>query len=322
MTRVNQLGKIKRFGVLGTLALLGHAANYMGRKHLLRQSHMVRRIHGYRLWLDLRDPGLSRDVAIRGTREEQMQYLVERELRPGDVVLDIGANIGYYTMMMAGIVGDAGLVYAIEPEPRNYRLLGDNVRLNGMDGRVETFPLAASDRVGTARLFVSAYSNLNTLFPDSYDGMRTPGIADAAIETPMTDLSSFLEGKRPVDLLRMDIEGAEVEVLGGLAPAIETGLFSGRILFEVHRPKYNDDNHSMRKPLRWLFDHGYHARTLTSNDERRSRLRDRGYEPSRVVQTSDTRYMGVYDGVTDDDAIALLCDIGGVRDILLAKDPR
>lgn len=319
MTRLNQLGKIKRFGVLGTAGLVGRAAGYLAAKHLLRQSHLVRRIHGYRLRLDLHDPGLSRDVAIRGTREEQMKYLLERELGPGNVVLDIGANIGYYTAMIGNLVGQSGQVYAMEPEPRNYALLQDNVRLNGMEAWVETFNVAASDARGTARLFVSEYSNLNTLFPEGYDGVHTPGVTGQVVEIEATDLSSFLEGRRPVDLLRMDIEGAEVEVLNGLAPAVESGLFSGMILFEVHRPKYDDERHSMRAPLRWLFDHGYHARTLTSNDERRGRLRDRGYQPSAVVQTSDTRFMGVYDGVSDQDAIELICDVGGVRDVLLAR---
>ena len=319
MTRLNQLGKIKRFGVLGTVGLLGRAASYMAAKHVLRRSHLVRHIHGYRLRLDLHDPGLSRDVAIRGTREEQLKHLLERELGPGNVVLDIGANIGYYTAMIGGIVGPSGRVYAMEPEPRNFALLQDNVRLNRMEAWVDTFNLAASDARGTARLFVSAYSNLNTLFPEGYDGIQTPGVTGQVVETEATDISSFLEGKRPVDLLRMDIEGAEVEVLNGLAPAVESGLFSGGILFEVHRPKYDTERHDMRAPLRWLFDHGYHARTLTSNDERRGRLRDRGYQPSAVVQTSDTRFMGIYDRIADDHAIELVCDVGGVRDVLLAR---
>ena len=128
--RINQWGKISRFGVLGTAELIGHGLNYCGRKYLLRQKYLVRRIHDYQMCLDLYDPGLSRDIVIRGTREEQLKYLIEREVHEGDVVLDVGANIGYYTIMLAKLVGSSGRVYALEPEANNFSLLNQNVALN------------------------------------------------------------------------------------------------------------------------------------------------------------------------------------------------
>ena len=319
MTRINQLGKIGRFGVVGTTALVGHGLSYLAYKYVLRRKYLVRRIHDYRLCLDLSDPGLSRDIAIRGTREEQLKYIIDREVQAGDVVLDVGANIGYYTAMLARRVGDTGKVYALEPEPRNYELLTRNIGLNGIGAIVEPYQLAASDAQAVGRLYVSPYSNLHSFLPDT-SHEATGRDDDAFTEVPMTDLSSFVQGKRPVDMLRMDIEGYEVEVISGLEPAIRDGSYAGKIVFECHFPRYDDQSHSMRGPLEMLFGHGYHARYLTSTDESKPRIRERGYEPIATVQTNDTRFRGVYECVSDDDAVELICETGGVRDVMLEKE--
>ena len=318
MTRINQLGKIRRFGVVGTATLVGHGLNYYTRKYVLWRQSLVRRIHDYKLCLDLRDGGLSKDIAIRGTREEQLKYIIDREVGPGDVVLDIGANIGYYTIMLASRVGDSGRVYAIEPEPKNFELLRTNIELNGVGSVVKAYWLGASDAQGAGRLYVHEFSNLHSFLPMS--GSDSNGSAGQPyVEVPLTDVSSFIQGKRPVDLLRMDIEGYEVEVIRGLERAIADGSFSGKILFECHFPRYNDETHSMREPLTMLLSHGYHGRYLTSTDERRPRIRELGYEPTSLVQTNDRRFRGVYENVAGDDVVTLICKTGGVRDIMLEK---
>ncbi len=320
MTRVNQLGKIRRFGVMGTAVLAGHGLNYFARKYILGQKHLVRSIHDYRLRLDLNDPGLSRDILIRGTREEQLKYVIDHEVSPGDVVLDVGANIGYYTIMLARRVGQSGKVYAMEPEPRNFALLQGNVRLNQAEGIVETFQMGASDAPGMGRLYVSQRSNLHSFLSSAARSTNGSG-GDTFVEVPVTDLSSFLELKRPVDLFRMDIEGYEVEAIRGLERAIKDGSFRGKILFECHFPRYDDTTHSMRGPLRMLLSQGYHARYLTSSDESKPRIRDKGYQPAALVRTSDTRFRGIYEDVADEDLLSLVCDTGGVRDVLLEKTP-
>ena len=318
MTRVNQLGKIRRFGVMGTAVLAGHGVNYFARKYIVGQKHLVRRIHDYRLRLDLNDPGLSRDIVIRGTREEQLKYVIDRQVSLGDVVLDIGANIGYYTIMLARRVGPSGKVYAMEPEPRNFGLLQENIRLNQAEGIVETFQMGASDARAMGRLHVSQRSNLHSFLPSAGNSTNGSG-GDTVVEVPVTDLSSFLQGKRPVDLFRMDIEGYEVEAICGLERAIKDGSFCGKILFECHFPRYDDKTHSMREPLRMLLSQGYYARYLTSTDESKPRIRDKGYRPAALVQTSDTRFRGIYERVADEDLLSLVCDTGGVRDVMLER---
>ena len=315
--RINQMGKLRRFGVLGTALLVTHGLNYYTRKYVLRRRHLVRKIHDYRLWLDLRDPGLSRDVAVRGSREEQLKYIIDRTVGPGDVVLDVGANIGYYTIMIARRVGSSGKIYAMEPEPRNFDLLQRNIRLNGAEGIVETFQMGASNAPGVERLNVSPFSNLHSFLSQPGEPANGSNAGDFT-EVPMTDLSSFIQGKRRVDLLRMDIEGYEVEVLTGLEKAIRDGSWTGKILFECHFPRYNE-LHSMREPLKMLLGCGYHARYMSSTDESKPRIRRKGYQPTEVVQTSDTRFQGIYENIADEDTVSLVCDTGGVRDVLFER---
>jgi len=273
------------------------------------------------MFLNVKDDGISRQLAIKGTREQQLKYIIEKSLKSGHVVCDLGANIGYYSIMMAKIVGPLGIVYAIEPSPENHELLLKNIQLNGMGSTIETHKIGVSNRKGTARFYLSAYSNLHTLAPKSdTSNYRTLGTTDDNyIEVPITDISSFVENKRPFDLLRMDIEGVEVEVIEGMQKAIEKNAFMGKILFETHKPKYSEDSHSIRKQLCMLFDNGYKTKMVSSNDDDFSKLKEK-YNPIKRFQISDFRTQSVYENISEEDTFYYLCDVGGVRDILLGKD--
>ncbi|MFW6079408.1 MAG: FkbM family methyltransferase [Gemmatimonadota bacterium] len=312
--------KLRRYGPVGSAVLGAHALNYWVRKHVLRRRYFVRSVHDYRLRLDLRDPGLARDLAVRGRREEQLKYILDRLLRPGQTVLDVGANVGYYAILEARRVGPEGHVYAIEPEPHNFRMLNANVRLNGLERRIETVHAGAADRPGRMRLLVSELSNLHTFRRQSRAGDARRALRGESVEVETVTLAGFLRGRRPVDLIRMDIEGFEVEVLTGLLPAIEDGTFGGAIVFEAHTPDYGGE-HDIREPLRRLFERGYRARWVTSNDEPEPRLRGRGYEPTTEIETAGLRRRGVYEDVAADDLLELVFREGGVRDVALVRAP-
>ena len=317
LERYSPIPKLQRYGALGSLRLLGYAVSYVVRRRLLRQQYLTRRIHDYRLRLNLRDPGLSRELAIRGSREDQLRYVLRQVLTQGDTVVDVGANIGYYTAMMARLIGRRGHVYALEPEPANFEQLTANIHLNDIEGQVDAFNFAASDRQGTGALYVSTSSNLHTMIPRDHEAGEREGVT--AVDVPIVDLTSFLGDKPSVDLLRMDIEGSEVKVLHGLTPAIDSGRFSGTIVFECHLPRYGPDN-DMRPVLQALFDRGYRVAMLTSNDERSTHLREYGYAPRLVIRTNDFRYQGVYESVSNDDALTFVCELGGIRDAVLSME--
>ena len=90
-------------------------------------------IEGEKMYLDDVD---SLCLSINGIHEKIITNLIKKEIHSGDVVLDIGAHIGYYTLQFANLVGSTGKVYAFEPEPKNFELLKKNVQINKHDNVV------------------------------------------------------------------------------------------------------------------------------------------------------------------------------------------
>src|SRR3990172_6284836 len=119
---------------------------------LLGREYVRKRIHGNQMYLRVGDKGVSRALAIFGTREVLETEIFKRELAERMAVVDLGANIGYYTLLAASIVGASGKVYAIEPFRDNFALLQRNIQINRYDSIVETFQLAISDSIGTTRM--------------------------------------------------------------------------------------------------------------------------------------------------------------------------
>ena len=117
----------------------------------------------------------------------------------------------------------------------------------------------------------------------------------------------------------MDVEGYEVEILEGLEKALNNGLFKGMIVFECHFPKYHEEMHSISAQLKMLFAYGYRVKTMTSNDEKRSKIKEFGYVVDRLIRSGDTTYQGIYRNIRNDDAITLISELGGVRDVLLVN---
>ena len=98
-----------------------------------RTPKITKTVNGYKMNLHLHDKGISKELFTYGKREHLSTDLVleGKVIKPGDVVLDLGANIGYYALMESMIVGGEGKVYAVEPSPENYKMLKENIELNG-----------------------------------------------------------------------------------------------------------------------------------------------------------------------------------------------
>lgn len=293
-----------------------HALRYFFARDVLKRPFFCRRVFDYEMCLDTRDPGISKELAIFGQRELEHRHILKEILRPSMVVWDLGANIGYYAIMETKIVGSQGKVYAVEPSPANVELLRKNVALNKCEAIVEITPVGISNRNGEAEFYLSEMSNVNTFHPTTRAGERAAHLTGQTIKVPIMDVPTFISGKRLVDLVRMDIEGHEVEVFESIICAIEEQGFSARILFETHFPKYDEREHNMREKLEELFAHGYYPKIIASTDERKAKFRDYGYAPQRLVKT-DGVVRGMYYNVKLEDAIRFICGLGGVRTVLL-----
>jgi FkbM family methyltransferase len=154
--------------------------------------------------------------AFRGPMEPGVSKLFRTLIGPGSVVVDVGANVGVYTLLAAKVLQGSGKIYSFEPTPRTYRILRENVQVNGFLelGIVDLHQMAVTDRTGAARLSTfSRDCGHNTLFKDRQ--------ADGEIEVATTSLDEILCAQERIDLIKIDVEGAEPLVFRGMKNLVE-----------------------------------------------------------------------------------------------------
>ena len=153
---------------------------------------------------------------FQGVWEELTTQLFKEVVREGDTVVDLGANMGYFTLLAARLVGEKGRVYAFEPEPVNYDLLLRNIALNGYDN-VVALQKAVSDTSDKVMLSIhSTDSGRHTI--------RQAGYGEEygeVIEVESVTLDSFFKDKPFPDVVKIDVEGAELQALAGMVRIIE-----------------------------------------------------------------------------------------------------
>jgi FkbM family methyltransferase len=173
------------------------------------------------------DQFVSRRLREEGIWEPYETSLLLELLRPGDVFVDVGANIGYFSVLAASVVGEEGAVFAFEPDPANYQLLEANAALNNLQHCVRLVPAALSDEAGQGRLFLSA-DNLGD--HQVYQG------EDSRPSVPITlhRGSQYLDGRlQQLDLLKVDTQGSEYQVIAGLLPLLLELAIKPRIMVEL-----------------------------------------------------------------------------------------
>lgn len=180
-------------------------------KKLFRRVNPDVIVNGQKMFLDDKD---SMNLRANGIFEEFETELVQREIKRGDVVLDLGANIGYYTLMFARLVGSEGKVYAFEPDPTNFALLRKNVRANGYTN-VELAQKAVSNTNGKLKLYLSEENWGDHRIYDSHDGRKF-------VEVESVRLDDYFQGYQgEINFIKMDIQGAEGGAVLGMVDLLE-----------------------------------------------------------------------------------------------------
>jgi FkbM family methyltransferase len=177
-----------------------------------------------------------------GNYEVAETRFCERILCEGWTVFDVGAHIGLYTLLFAQRVGKEGHVHAFEPEPENFGRLRANLALNNIE-TVRLVRAAAAAESGTATLHVfrpglGAWHSLGRpTLPDPFvHGQTVEPTAEMQVPTVTLDEYCAHSGVERIDLLKLDVEGAEVDVLRGAEELLGDGRI-GTILFEVSLPQ-------------------------------------------------------------------------------------
>jgi FkbM family methyltransferase len=169
-------------------------------------------VHGIRLALDAADASVARQMEESGAYEPHLTAVFERYCRPGMTVVDVGANIGYYSLLASRLVGPSGRVIAIEPNSENCRLLLTSLA-EAEAKNVDLLPVACSREIGWA-YFSSHFGSNGGFIPDD-DLVHRPGTV-----VPVFPLDALVRGK--VDFLKLDVEGAEALVVAGAREVLST----------------------------------------------------------------------------------------------------
>lgn len=180
-----------------------------------------------------------------GSYEFEKQVVLKGLVTPGDVVYDVGAHVGFFTLILARLVGATGMVYSFEPLDRNYRYLLEHIALNGLTN-VVAVRAAIGPRTGVGQFQAG---------PHSATGKLTP---EGSVECPVYNLLEYIASYqlKPPTLIKMDIEGEEARVVPSILDYIAPRRV--KLLVSTHSDEITSDLAGMLAsrgyrvtPLQW-----------------------------------------------------------------------
>lgn len=173
---------------------------------------VIKELSGFRLFIDLSDLHVGLTV-INEAYELESQRLIHRTLRHGQVALDVGSNIGFFSMLLASRVGPEGHVYAFEPLSRNATLFEKSVAENKFEARITLRRAAVGEQNGQRDLvFASETNNSGGAYLRTTAAVVPSGHEVISVPVAVLDECSM---RRPIHFMKLDVEGAELLVLRG-----------------------------------------------------------------------------------------------------------
>ena len=216
-------------------------------------------VHGYNLFLLPKDPKLSAEIFVRGVYEPLETELVKQNVCEGDVVIDIGANIGYYTLLFSKLVGENGKVYAFEPDFENFSYLSRNVEINACSN-VVLVNKAVSNQTGKAKLYRS------TVNPGDHCIYNLGDRESVEIEIIRLD-DYFNSHSEKIDFIKLDIQGAEGKALHGMLSILSRNI-NMKIITEFWPERIKVSGAEPSSFLRLLEGHGFEMYELLPDKNR------------------------------------------------------
>lgn len=175
-------------------------------------------LESYKLALDTRDIGLAPHLICDGFWEPSITRVFFEKVRPGMFTLDVGANAGYYTVLLASLTGDRGRVLAVEPNPVLVDCIEETIRLNGFESHTSVVRSAVSTRRGSVLFYTDPKRNINACIIPRADRRRYKRAHVSRLKAvPIDDL---VAGWPRVDFVKIDVEGAEALAWAGMKRTI------------------------------------------------------------------------------------------------------
>jgi len=210
---------------------------------------------------------VQREIFFMGAFEPDTVRFLSAYLKPGMRFVDIGANVGQFTLIGAALVGEQGRVHAFEPSRLTYRSLSENIRLNGFT-HVTAEPTALSDRVGEANFYAEERENWGVSSLAAFETAGTNYSAAPPQVVALTTLDAYLAERKieRIDFIKMDAEGAELSILRGARSLLST-CPPPRILCELNFITCGRFGYHPREIVALLAGHGYRAFHLDAAEE-------------------------------------------------------
>ena len=262
-----------------------------------------RKIFGKYIFLSKNDPGISQTLKKKiffrkWHREPEFMDIINENINENETVCDLGANIGYATLLMNNKVGLNGKIIAIEPSESNYKLLKKTINENKINHKVKLLHKAVSNYNGTTTFYLTKESNLNSLHKNKHSIKRT-NIECITLDTVMEKFGKF-------SFVKMDIEGGELEALEGASKIIEDTSIKIKFLIEIH-PMYFDKQ-KFKKILKKMFLNKFVPKYLISAGvSNPDFLKEKKFKPKKIYATGDFK-RGVFENIDENTFINACCE--------------
>lgn len=198
---------------------------------------------------------------IFGVWEPDLTHFIRRRLRPGDVFVDVGANIGYFSVIAARHVGADGRVVAIEASPRMFADLEETLRANGSSSIVRAVNVAAAAQAGSIPVYAGPAHNTGLTSTVERWGRPQQATVEAL---PLDDILSTEEISR-ARVLKIDVEGGEDQVLAGMDRVIRDAPRELEILVELSPQWWSDSTNRPIDVLKPFIDAGFNVYAMENS---------------------------------------------------------
>ncbi len=237
-------------------------------------------VHGNKMFLDPYD---SLSLSINGVYDEFDTKLIKKQVKSGYRVIDLGANIGYHSLLFSNLVGKTGAVYSFEPNPNNVKLLKKSIEVNNIQNiTVEQY--AASNTYSNCKLYLTDVSSNGTI---RFDGAKEieshkkePIIIDTLI---IDDYFSEIELADKIDFIKINIEGFELRALQGMSKILEENK-NLKIFIEFSTKAIREAGSDPQEVLNILETNGF---TIYYVDDIKNKL---DLADKKLLMTSNTCY--------------------------------
>jgi FkbM family methyltransferase len=237
-------------------------AVYLGGNRVLTTT-----VNGQRLFLDARDLSLTPEIVLNGCWEPGVTSALNSLVKQGMIVVEVGANVGYFTTLLGRLVGPSGLVCAFEANPAIFDLLIENIDINGLIPFVRAEWQLVCDTSGEREItLLERHRGSGSMLSFSDEFVAMYRDKKTTIAVPATTLDDFWRSEqRTIDLVKLDAEGSEPMIIDGMHRIL--GQSHLIVVCEFLKPFFDGSGRSAKAFLDAIVGYGFAVHKITEHGE-------------------------------------------------------